>query len=183
MGGQLTLAIDIDTYKMKSEFEFRRSLRLWGLCGGEAEGSEVVRVGEVCHMGVRRSYNTRQRQAVVSFLAAHADRYLSVDDVFGLMRTEGSAVGRTTAYRTLESLAKEGEVAKACVPGGGEARYRLIDPTHRDEGQLVCLSCGKVLSLDCGMLIEFKRHVQADHGFSIDPTRTVLYGLCRKCMT
>ena len=39
-------------------------------------------------MVVRRAYNTRQRQAVAAFLAAHADRYLSVDDVFGLMRTE-----------------------------------------------------------------------------------------------
>ena len=55
-------------------------------------------------MVVRRAYNTRQRQAVAAFLAAHADRYLSVDDVFGLMRMEGLSVGRTTAYRTLESL-------------------------------------------------------------------------------
>lgn len=133
-------------------------------------------------MVVRRAYNTRQRQAVAAFLAAHADRYLSVDDVFGLMRTEGSSVGRTTAYRTLESLSSEGEVAKVFVPGGGEARYRLIDPARRDEGQLVCLDCGKVLSLDCKMLVEFTRHVQADHGFSIDPTRTVLYGLCQECM-
>ena len=133
-------------------------------------------------MVVRRAYNTRQRQAVAAFLAAHADRYLSVDDVFGLMRTEGSSVGRTTAYRTLESLSSEGEVAKVFVPGGSEARYRLIDPARRDEGQLVCLDCGKVLSLDCEMLVEFTRHVQADHGFSIDPTRTVLYGLCQECM-
>lgn len=129
----------------------------------------------------KHSYKTRQRQAVSEFLSSHSDRYLSVDDVFGLMRAQGMGVGRTTAYRTLESLASEGSVAKVVAPGGGESRYRLIDSAHRGEGQLVCLDCGRVLPLDCEMLQEFYQHVESDHGFKIDLSRTVLYGLCETC--
>ena len=127
-------------------------------------------------------YNTKQRQAVRAFLDAHADRYLSVDDVFGTMRQEGSGIGRTTAYRTLESLVKEGTVAKVVAPGGGESRYRMIDPAHPDEGQLVCLDCGRVLPLDCDMLVSFGSHVLREHGFAISFSRTVLYGHCADCM-
>lgn len=130
---------------------------------------------------VRHGYNTRQRQAVFDFLSRHADHYLSVDDVFGSLREEGSKVGRTTAYRTLEALTRDGAVAKVVSPGGGESRYRLIDPERPDEGQLVCLGCGKVLALDCHMLDDLHEHVRSDHGFAIEFSRTVLYGYCDDC--
>lgn len=133
-------------------------------------------------MAERRTYNTRQRQAVLGFLAAHADRYLSVDEVHEMLHEEGIEVGRTTAWRTLEALTEQGSVAKVVAPGGAESRYRLIDPAHADEGQLVCLRCGRALLLDCDMLVAFRKHVLQDHGFQIDPKRTVLYGLCRSCL-
>lgn len=132
-------------------------------------------------MAGRRTYNTRQRQAIHDFMAAHEDRYLSVDDVFGLMRTTGASVGRTTTYRTLEALVGAGAVAKVVSPGKGEALYRLIDSAHADEGQMVCLSCGKVIALDCSHLHELAEHVRSEHGFSIELSRTVLYGICDAC--
>lgn len=129
----------------------------------------------------RRTYNTRQRQEVMGFIESHADRYLSVDELFGLMRGEGSTVGRTTTYRALESLVASGSVAKVVAPGGGESRYRLIDPSRPDEGQMVCLSCGKVFPLDCDMLLRLVSHVRSEHGFAIEQSRTVLYGYCDVC--
>ena len=132
-------------------------------------------------MAGRRTYNTRQRQAIQGFMAAHSDRYLSVDDVFGRMRAAGTTVGRTTTYRTLEALVGAGAVAKVVSPGKGEALYRLIDVAHAGEGQMVCLSCGRVVALDCGHLHELAEHVHSEHGFSIELSRTVLYGTCGTC--
>lgn len=127
----------------------------------------------------QRTNKTRQRAAVCTYLSRHAERYLSVDDVWTGIMAAGGSVGRTTVYRGLESMAQDGLVLKAIMPGG-EARYRMAGPDA--SAQLVCLDCGRALSLDCHMATDFSNHVLADHGFRIDTARTVLYGTCAECM-
>ena len=143
-------------------------------------------------MANRSSYSTRQREAIRRVLAAHPDAFLTVDDVHAALSAADVRVGRTTVYRTLEALVAEGSMAKVADVRGGAARYRLLSasgagtagqngapaPAH---GQLRCISCGRVIPLDCDMLGAFARHVEEDHGFTIDPRRTVLYGLCGDC--
>ena len=131
----------------------------------------------------RGSYNTRQRKAVQAFLQDHASRYLSVDDTYAMLREQGVEVGRTTVYRTLEAFVGEGLVSKATMPDGGESRYRLVEPGHEEAGRLVCLDCGRVISIDCAAFQEFSRHVRSDHDFDVDLARTVLYGRCSACRT
>ena len=129
-------------------------------------------------MAKRGAYRTRQKGLVEGCLVASPDRYLSIDDVLASLHDARESVGRTTVYRNLESLASSGAALKALAPDG-QARYRLAP---RDgAGQLVCLSCGRVLPLDCTMLGEFEQHVARAHGFSIDVARTVLYGTCSEC--
>lgn len=131
----------------------------------------------------RGSYNTRQRKAVQAFLQDHVSRYLSVDDIYAMLREQGVEVGRTTVYRTLEAFVGEGLVSKATMPDGGESRYRLVEPGHEEAGRLVCLDCGRVISIDCAAFQEFSRHVRSDHDFDVDLARTVLYGRCSACRT
>ena len=66
-----------------------------------------------------RTYKTRQRDAIAAYLAANADRYLSVDDVWAGVAQNGARVRRTTVYRSLEALV------------GDEAqRYEVPDAYH-----------------------------------------------------
>ena len=44
----------------------------------------------------RRSYNTKQRAAVLSCLTEQSRRFLSVDEVYDILRDGGASVGRTT---------------------------------------------------------------------------------------
>lgn len=127
----------------------------------------------------RRRYRTKQREAVFAYLAGNGERYLSVDDVWSGVSSEGTEVGRSTVYRCLEGMAVEGIALKATSPGG-EARYRLA--TEGVTGQLICLGCGRALPLDCHMVADFSAHVLEHHSFKVDPARTVLYGLCAGCM-
>ena len=69
------------------------------------------------------------------------------------------------------------------MPDGGESRYRLVEPGHEEAGRLVCLDCGRVISIDCAAFQEFSRHVRSDHDFDVDLARTVLYGRCSACRT
>ncbi len=130
-------------------------------------------------MAERGKYKTRQRQLVAACLADNADRYLTVDEALSrIMECEGR-IGRTTVYRALEDMVTSGEACKATIPGG-EARYRISGGDAA--GQLVCLACGRVSSLDCREALGLASHVREHHGFSVDPARTVLYGTCGECL-
>lgn len=127
------------------------------------------------------TYRTEQRQLVTSCLDANADRYQTVDEIFGALRGQGSNIGRTTVYRTLERLSQEGTVSKVVGAPGTSAFYRRVRPGDSEQGQLLCLECGRVFPLDCSMLSSFADHVLAHHGFELDSRRTVLCGICADC--
>lgn len=131
-------------------------------------------------MSTRKPYRTRQRKMIEGCLSTHADTYLSVDEVFLLLKEEGNEVGRTTVYRNLETLAQENVAIKAASMKG-EARYRLAPVTT--SGVLVCSTCGGTFPLDCHMLSDFAHHVKNHHGFQIDAAHTILYGQCDLCAT
>ncbi|MCR5845527.1 MAG: transcriptional repressor [bacterium] len=126
----------------------------------------------------RGTYRTKQRDAIASYLAEKADRYLSVDEVWAGVSAGPENAGRSTVYRTLEAMFASGAALKAMTPSG-EARYRMA--VGDASTQLVCLNCGHALPLDCSMLADFSAHMLDHHGFKIDATRTVLYGICEKC--
>ena len=126
----------------------------------------------------RGTYRTKQRDAIASYLKENDDRYLSVDEVWAGVSAGSEGAGRSTVYRTLEAMSAEGTALKAMTPSG-EARYRVAD--DGTAAQLVCLDCGRALPLDCSMVSDFSSHVLDHHGFKIDATRTVLYGLCEEC--
>lgn len=133
-------------------------------------------------MGRKAEYNTEQKRLVMECLDASSDRYQTVDDIFGSLRANGSAIGRTTVYRTVEKLAAEGLVAKVVGARGSSASYkRLSGEDSTPQGQLLCLSCGRAFPLDCSMLQTFSDHVREHHGFVVDQRRTVICGTCEDC--
>ncbi|MBQ9059338.1 MAG: transcriptional repressor [Atopobiaceae bacterium] len=130
-------------------------------------------------MAERGKYKTRQRDLVSSCLANNEGRYLTVDEIWSSLISSGERIGRSTVYRNLESMVSAGFALKVTAPGG-EARYRIAQA--QSTGQLVCLDCGQALPLDCHMVGEFTEHVLEHHSFKVEPTRTVLYGVCEDCM-
>ena len=56
--------------------------------------------------------------------------------------------------------------------------------SHRGPGTCFhckCEKCGKLIHLHCEELQEIQSHLLGEHGFQLDPRRTVLYGLCEGC--
>lgn len=133
-------------------------------------------------MGKRAGYNTEQKRLVMECLDAGADKYQTVDDILEALHAEGSSIGRTTVYRTVEKLTAEGLVAKVVGVRGSSASYkRLPEESSAPQGQLLCLSCGRAFPLDCSMLQSFSDHVREHHGFVVDQRRTVICGTCEEC--
>ncbi|MBY4798297.1 transcriptional repressor [Collinsella sp. AGMB00827] len=130
----------------------------------------------------RRTYDTWQRKSILSVMVSRADAYLTVDEVLSLLKEQDIQVGRTTVYRTLERLVDEGRMLKVADVRGGAAQYRSAAPEFdATQGQLRCERCGRVLTLSCSMLESFAGHILDEHGFEVDRSKTVLYGICGAC--
>lgn len=124
-------------------------------------------------------YSTKQRQAVLQGLERHKAA-VTASELAEELRRSGCSVGLATVYRQLERLAETGRVHRVATETG--ALYQYCD--HPEPGGcflLRCEGCGRLEHLDCPQLQALYRHLAAEHGFQVDPRRTVLTGLCRAC--
>ena len=128
------------------------------------------------------SYRTKQRQAILEYMMANSDAHMTVDAVFDALRQSGASVGKTTVYRHMEKLVAAGVVRKYHIEGGTCACYQYQSGEQCSEHfHLKCLQCGKLIHLDCEFMHGIDTHILKHHGFRINNTRTVLYGICSGC--
>lgn len=124
--------------------------------------------------GVR---STRQR-AAVSALLAETDEFRSAQDLHDLLRRRGDAVGLTTVYRTLQTLAEAGEV-DVLRTDDGEAVYRRCSTGHHHH--LVCRGCGRTVEVAGPTVERWADQVAAEHGFSEVSHTLEIFGACAEC--
>ena len=86
-------------------------------------------------------------------------------------------------YRQLDKLVESGVVRKFVIDGKTGACYQYIENEHecREHFHLKCISCGKLIHLNCDHLMSINKHIEEHHGFIIDPSQTVFYGRCADC--
>ena len=130
----------------------------------------------------RGEYSTRQKRELLHFLKDHDLENFSLDDVILNLDRQGTQVGRTTAYRYLESLAESGSVRKY-QNAQGVTQYQHVADESRCDGHfhLMCVDCGVLLHIDCELMAELSGHIRSEHGFLLDARKSVLVGLCERC--
>lgn len=128
-------------------------------------------------------YNTKQKEKLLSYLIKNKDKHTNVQEISAFLSSEGTPVGVATIYRQLDRLVEQGLVRKYAFDGKTCACYQYIENEEqcRSHFHLKCLSCGRLIHLDCGHLAELTRHIEDEHGFAIDYAQTVFYGLCSDC--
>ena len=123
------------------------------------------------------TYTTKQQKAVLDCLSRARTRRSA--------RRRSSTrcahhIGIATVYRQLEKLERQGSVHKVTTDEG--AYYQFC--THgcaSDCCLFKCERCGRIVHLDCHQLAPLYEHLEHEHGFSINPRKTMFYGLCREC--
>lgn len=122
--------------------------------------------------------STRQRAAVTALLE-ETDDFQSAQQLHDRLKHRGDAVGLTTVYRTLQSLAEAGTV-DVVRTGDGEAVYRRCSSGSHHH-HLVCRSCGKTVEVEGPAVESWADRMAADHGFS-DVSHTLeIFGTCADC--
>ena len=126
------------------------------------------------------TYMTRQQQAVLDCIRQQEGGVTATALTEALHR-QGESIGLTTVYRQLERLAREGQIHRIVTDEGTFFQYCDAHSGGQDCFLLKCERCGRVLHADCTHLGELYRHLAAEHHFTVDPRRTLFYGLCGRC--
>ena len=136
-------------------------------------------------MGEKRTYNTRQRDQIMKCISAFGTSHFTAADVVAKLLSEGNAIGQATVYRMIDRLAETGELRKYIIDGTTAACYQLAHDVREKECHehfhLKCEKCGRLIHVECEELSKISSHMKEDHGFQIDSSKTVFYGLCEDC--
>jgi Fur family ferric uptake transcriptional regulator len=120
---------------------------------------------------------TRQREAVRAVFD-DLEGFHSAQEVHALLRGTGDAVGLSTVYRAVQSLADDGEL-DSIRTGTGEALYRRCSRQHHHH--LVCRSCGRTVEVAGPAVEAWADRVAGEHGFA-DVSHTLeIFGTCADC--
>ncbi len=129
-------------------------------------------------------YQTKQKQSVLHCLKKNSERALTADELTALLHGDGVRIGKTTVYRCLDKLVQSGEVRKFTAERGQSATFQLMEHHHNceDHLHLKCVRCGKFIHLECDVMAGVNEHISEHHGFRVDNTKSLLFGLCKDCL-
>ncbi len=124
-------------------------------------------------------YKTRQRELLLNYLQAHPDEALTAGQIADALAEK---VSRSTVYRTLAALEREGRLSRTAKAGDRERRYRYSDaPRCRGCLHLNCMRCGRTMHMAEQEADQLAASLAATDGFALSRADTVIYGLCAKC--
>lgn len=97
---------------------------------------------------------------------------LSVPQMMEIFEKKGEKYNKTSIYRALEKLHKNGEVCKQTFVDN-EALYELREDHH---DHALCTKCEKIVPIECSH--EEEKQIP---GFVVNHHHTTIYGLCNNC--
>ena len=137
-------------------------------------------------MGQRSNYKTSQRDILLDYLESVKNTHITAGDVCEHFKSCGASIGQATVYRRLEKLVDEGLATKYIIDTNSPACFEYTGADSHAHGDacyhLKCEKCGRLIHLSCEEMGCMGSHLLSEHGFKLDPRRTVFYGLCSECM-
>ena len=132
----------------------------------------------------KAAYKTKQQDLLFSYLREMQGKHFTAEDVREHFESKNISIGIATIYRQLEKFVSEGKIQKYFIDDHSAACFEYSGENCKSHGQhfhLKCEVCGKLIHLECDELNELGGHLQVEHGFVLNPLRTVFYGVCTDC--
>lgn len=124
--------------------------------------------------GIRK---TRARVALLEMLS-EAGAPVSVPEMLGALKRAGQSFNKTTLYRELDFLMREGVVAEATILGA--CRYYEIARGHHHH--MICTRCQDIQDIEVDEAVcAFGKQFFYQKGFHITHHSVEFFGVCRGC--
>lgn len=148
-----------------------------------SEYREIREQGSV--MSTKSKYKTKQREILLDYLKTIPGVHFTAGDICEYFKGQDLTIGQSTVYRQLEELVNEGLLNKYNLSATDPACFEYLEEGSHCEGEVCfhckCEKCGKLIHMHCDELVEIQSHLLRDHQFTMDPLRTVFYGICEDC--
>lgn len=131
----------------------------------------------------KTQYKTKQRVAMIDYFRQLNGRHVTAADIQQSMYDMDYSIGMATIYRQLDKLVQDGLLRKYMLDGHAGACYQYIGGSDGcdEHYHLKCEGCGRLIHLDCRLVNEMQQHIREEHGFTVNNSKTVLYGICSQC--
>lgn len=122
---------------------------------------------------------TPQRRIVVETFVENADKHLSAEDVYNLVKGRNPDIGLATVYRTLDLLAELGVLQKINF-GDGRSRFEFGEDLHHHH-HMVCIICHTVTEFGEDFLDQLEEEIGGQTGFKVLDHELKFFGICAQC--
>lgn len=125
-------------------------------------------------------YNTESRKKILAFIKKSPERSFTAEEI--VSSEELSSVAKSTVFRRLAQLTREGEIRRINDTTSRKVTYQYIDKEKCSEHiHLKCNTCGKLFHIDGLVSQIIEKNILESGGFRLD-SATLLIGTCRSCL-
>lgn len=122
--------------------------------------------------------NTQQREVILDeFLSA--DRHITADELFNVIKEKNPEIGYATVHRNLNLLCKSG-IADEIKIGNQKTRYEpKLERKHHDH--LICIKCGRFIEVNDAKIEKLQDKLAEANDFRPVRHKLEIYGYCKEC--
>ncbi len=128
-------------------------------------------------------YKTKARNSIIKYLKENSDTKFTARDIFNVLNSEGKELDRSTVYRNLERLCKDGRLVKYKETGSNATCYQYSEEhgSCHEHMHAQCSECGKIFHLDNKYFKTPANKLKNEYGIEIDFGKTVIICKCKDC--
>ncbi|MCR5770901.1 MAG: transcriptional repressor [Butyrivibrio sp.] len=132
---------------------------------------------------MKSEYKTKSRNAIIEYLKENADTRFTARDILNAINADGAELDRSTIYRNLERLSKEGYLVKYKESDTNATCYQYSEGhgSCHEHMHAQCTVCGRIFHIDNSIMKQAAAKLQKEYGIEIDYGKTVIMCTCKSC--
>ncbi len=126
---------------------------------------------------------TRQRKIIFEALKDNADRHVTPEMLYDIVKEYDDAIGIATVYRTLQTFEDLNLVYKTNFDAYTNYYELAEDPDKHRHHHLICTDCEKIFEVQEDLLEDLEHKVETEYNFEIHDHSVKFFGLCSECQS